>query len=146
MDSSIAPTNPTSYGWDLFISFRGEDTRSNFVSHLGVALQQRGINAFIDYKLPRGENISDSLLETIEESNISIVVISENYATSSWCLDELVKIIECKKRNRQVVFPVFSTRWLPLMYENKQKLLEKVLPNMNQKLDSSTRCNHGGML
>jgi hypothetical protein len=37
---------------------------------------------------------------------ISIIVFSENYASSSWCLDELVKIIECKK-NGQLVVPIF---------------------------------------
>ena len=46
------------------------------------------------------------LLEAIESSKISIIVFSKNYATSTWCLDELVKILECKK-NGQVVFPVF---------------------------------------
>lgn len=107
MDSSVAPTDPSSYRWDVFLSFRGEDTRLKFISHLESALRLRGVNVFIDYKLPRGENISTFLLETIEESKISIVVISEDYASSSWCLDELVKIIECKKYKRQVVLPIF---------------------------------------
>ena len=37
---------------------------------------------------------------------ILIVVFSENYASSSWCLDELVKILECRN-NRQLVLPIF---------------------------------------
>nr|ADI99936.1 TIR-CC-NBS-AAA+ATPase class resistance protein [Cucumis sativus] len=95
--------------FDVFLSFRGEDTRSNFTSHLHMALCQKGINVFIDDdKLPRGEEICTSLLKAIEESKISIVIISENYASSHWCLDELMKIIMCNKsNNRQVVFPVF---------------------------------------
>ncbi|XP_038889774.1 disease resistance protein RPV1-like isoform X2 [Benincasa hispida] len=95
------------WSFDVFLSFRGEDTRSNFTSHLNMALRQRGINVFIDNKLSRGEEISTSLLEAIEESKISIVIISENYASSSWCLNELVKIIMCNKFGGQVVLPVF---------------------------------------
>lgn len=40
-------------------------------------------------------------------SRIAIIVFSRNYATSGWCLDELVKIIECKNQAGQVVLPVF---------------------------------------
>ena len=95
------------WSFDVFLSFRGEDTRSNFTSHLNMTLRQRGINVFIDKKLSRGEEICASLLEAIEGSKISIVVISESYASSSWCLNELVKIIMCNKLRGQVVLPIF---------------------------------------
>ena len=61
----------------------------------------------MDENLERGEDISTSLLETIEQSYLSLVILSENYAFSPWCLDELVKILECKKTMRQIVMPVF---------------------------------------
>ena len=89
--------------YDVFLSFRGEDTRRGFVSHLFEALTQRGIRTFIDNSLHRGENISKELLKVIENSSISIIVFSKNYASSSWCLDELAKIIECTKK----VLPIF---------------------------------------
>ena len=92
--------------FDVFLSFRGEDTRLGFVSHLYNALCQRGINTFIDNNLQRGEEISIGLLKVIESSRISIIVFSENYASSKWCLDELAKIVECKKKG-QLVLPVF---------------------------------------
>ncbi|KAL4597886.1 hypothetical protein ACB092_11G020400 [Castanea dentata] len=92
--------------FDVFLSFRGEDTRLGFISHLYNALCQRGINTFIDDNLPRGEEISTGFLKIIESSRISIIVFSENYASSTWCLDELAKIVECKK-NGQLVQPVF---------------------------------------
>ena len=60
----------------------------------------------MDEKLPFGEEIPAELLEAIESSTISIIVFSENYASSAWCLDELVKILECKK-NGQIVLPIF---------------------------------------
>ncbi|KAH9726273.1 ADP-ribosyl cyclase/cyclic ADP-ribose hydrolase [Citrus sinensis] len=48
-----------------------------------------------------------SLVNAIEASDISVIVFSEGYASSRWCLDELVKILECKKEYAQIVIPVF---------------------------------------
>ncbi|XP_058743017.1 TMV resistance protein N-like isoform X2 [Vicia villosa] len=95
--------------YDVFLSFRGEDTRHNFIGYLRDALRQRGINAFFDDENLRiGEDISPALLKAIEESQISVIVFSVNYASSRWCLGELVKIIECTKRiNKQIAFPIF---------------------------------------
>jgi hypothetical protein len=91
--------------YDVFLSFRGEDTRDNFTAHLYHALRMKGINTFIDDdELKRGEKISPALLKAIELSRISIIVLSQNYASSKWCLDELVKIVETKG---QMVLPVF---------------------------------------
>ena len=92
--------------FDVFLSFRDEDTRFDFVSHLYNALSFQGIHTFIDNDLERGEDISAELLKTIENSTLSIIVFSENYASSAWCLDELVKIIECRENN-QLVLPIF---------------------------------------
>ena len=92
--------------FDVFLSFRGEDTRYGFISHLYEALRKRGIHTFIDDKLPRGAKISAQLFKTIEKSTMSIIVFSENYASSTWCLDELAKIVEYKK-NSELMIPVF---------------------------------------
>ena len=79
--------------FDVFLSFRGEDTRLSFISHLYSALCQWGIKTFIDNNLERGEEISIGLLKIIESSRVSIIVFSQNYASSTWCLDELAKIV-----------------------------------------------------
>ena len=92
---------------DLFVSFRGEDTRDNFTSHLYSALCRQNIQTFIDDQLNRGDEISESLVNAIEASAISVIVFSESYASSRWCLDELVKILDCKKEYAQIVIPVF---------------------------------------
>lgn len=103
--SSSSSSWPTEY--DVFLSFRGEDTRSTFTSTLNGVLRRRNIKVFIDDELNRGDEISSSLLNAIEESIIAVVVFSKSYASSRWCLEELVKIIECKKTYRQIVLPVF---------------------------------------
>ncbi|KAM3215710.1 TMV resistance protein N [Capsicum annuum] len=106
---AIKMTQKNSYwSYDVFLSFRGEDVRKTFVDHLYVALQQKGINTFKDdEKLDRGNSISPDLLRAIEESRIALIVFSKNYANSTWCLDELTKIMECNKRKGQIVLPVF---------------------------------------
>ncbi|XP_050209741.1 disease resistance protein Roq1-like isoform X2 [Mercurialis annua] len=94
---------------NVFISFRGEDTRLNFTSHLYTALIEKKIPipTFIDNNIVRGQEIWPSLVKEIEDSKISIVVLSQNYASSEWCLEELVKILDCFKNNGQMVIPVF---------------------------------------
>ncbi|XP_057990181.1 disease resistance protein RPV1-like, partial [Hevea brasiliensis] len=106
--ASTSSTPPDQYKkWDAFISFRGKDIRKDFLSHLLKALFGKQIKAFLDENLDKGKEISSSLFETIEESYISVVIFSENYAESPWCLDELVKILQCKKTLGQIVLPVF---------------------------------------
>ncbi|KAJ9554666.1 hypothetical protein OSB04_018711 [Centaurea solstitialis] len=93
---------------DVFLSFRGSDTRNTFVDHLYSTLNQRGIYTYKDDKtLPRGETIGPSLLKAIEESQIAVIVFSENYADSSWCLQELAHIMKCKDDRGLIVMPIF---------------------------------------
>ncbi|RDX79531.1 TMV resistance protein N, partial [Mucuna pruriens] len=93
--------------YDVFLSFRGEDTRRNFTSHLYEALRQKKVETYIDYQLEKGDEISPSLIKAIEDSHVSVIIFSENYASSKWCLAELSKILECKKDHGQIVIPVF---------------------------------------
>ncbi|XP_028751252.1 TMV resistance protein N-like isoform X2 [Neltuma alba] len=96
------------YNYDVFLSFRGDDTRKSFTSHLCSALKQAGIEVYMDEeRIEKGENISSSLLEAIESSRISIIIFSKNYAGSSWCLQELEKVMECYKTTHQEVLPIF---------------------------------------
>ncbi|XP_048441623.1 disease resistance protein RPV1 isoform X1 [Pyrus x bretschneideri] len=96
------------WNYDVFLSFRGEDTRNGFTGHLHAALQDRGFDAFIDEdNLKRGGEIKPELLQAIEESRISVIVFSRCYAESRWCLDELVKIMECREKLGQQVLPIF---------------------------------------
>jgi hypothetical protein len=95
--------------WQIFLSFRGEDTRYSFTGFLYDALCRGGFNTFMDDGggLQNGDQISSSLSNAIEASRLSIVILSENYASSTWCLDELVKILECNQSKNQLVWPIF---------------------------------------
>lgn len=93
--------------YDVFLSFRGTDIRSGVLSHLIAALSNAGVNTFEDEKFERGERIMPSLLRAIAGSKIHIILFSNNYASSKWCLDELVKIMECHRTYGNEVLPVF---------------------------------------
>ncbi|KHN09917.1 TMV resistance protein N, partial [Glycine soja] len=82
--------------------------RWNFVSHLYSALSNAGVNTFLDeMNYPKGEELNEGLLRTIEGCRICVVVFSTNYPASSWCLKELEKIIECHKTYGHIVLPIF---------------------------------------
>ena len=94
--------------YDVFLNFRGEDTRRNFVSHLYSSLSNAGINTFLDDdKIDKGQILGPALWQAIEISKICIIVFSKAYAESSWCLDELKRIMECHRKFGHVVLPVF---------------------------------------
>ncbi|CAJ1971379.1 unnamed protein product [Sphenostylis stenocarpa] len=94
--------------YDIFLSFRGVDTRYSFTGFLYYALCREGFKTFMDDKeLEGGDKISSSLIKAIEASRLSIVVLSENYAQSQSCLEELVTILECTKKKNQLVWPIF---------------------------------------
>ncbi|TYH46484.1 hypothetical protein ES332_D11G339000v1 [Gossypium tomentosum] len=94
--------------YDVFLSFRGEDTRKNFTDHLYEALMRNGIHTFRDDpKLEAGEEIAPELFKAIQQSWCSIIIFSETYAFSSWCLEELAEIVKHKNEKRQEVFPIF---------------------------------------
>lgn len=95
--------------YDVFLSFRGVDTRTGFTGHLYSALCRRGILTFMDDDaLGKGEEIAPSLLNAIWKSRMAIVIFSKNYASSTFCLNELVQILERhnSKQNKSI-WPVF---------------------------------------
>ncbi|CAJ2635017.1 unnamed protein product [Trifolium pratense] len=108
MSSSSSSSFPNhQWLYDVFLNFRGEDTRSKFVSHLHASLSNAGINTFVDYQLDKGTELESELLQAIEDSHISIVVFSKTYTESSWCLNELEKIMKCRRNYGQIVVPIF---------------------------------------
>ncbi|XP_021910028.1 disease resistance protein TAO1-like isoform X2 [Carica papaya] len=68
---------------------------------------RKKIQTFIRNKLKTGDAISPAILKAIEASNLSVIVFSKEYASSKCCLEELLKILECRKEKGQIVIPVF---------------------------------------
>ncbi|XP_042482156.1 disease resistance protein RUN1-like [Macadamia integrifolia] len=106
--SSASSRRPSLNNYDVFINFRGQDTRTNFVSLLYKDLMREGIYAYRDSEeLWEGEEICPSLLRAIQGSEISIPVFSKNYSDSKYCLLELAEIWDCHLSNGQTILPVF---------------------------------------
>ncbi|KAI5318461.1 hypothetical protein L3X38_038169 [Prunus dulcis] len=106
--SALPPPSTPPPKYEVFLSFRGLDTRKGFTDYLYNTLMQKGIHIFRDdEQLDSGEPIS-TLLKAIEESQISVVILSKNYATSTWCLDELATMVELAANTKsRLILPVF---------------------------------------
>lgn len=107
--SSSAPSFSTPrWNYDVFLNFSSKDTRRGFTDHLYATLARKGVLTYRDDgQLKRGESISAELLKAIQESRTAIVILSENYASSKWCLDELAMIVKCKREMGLIILPVF---------------------------------------
>ncbi|KAK1437415.1 hypothetical protein QVD17_03206 [Tagetes erecta] len=110
--SSSTYTHPSSRSnqtrFDVFLSFRGEDTRHTFTDHLYTALNRAAIRTFRDNdEIRRGQHLEPEIVKAIQSSRASIVVLSQNYAKSRWCLEELSLILEQKTKGNHFVLPVF---------------------------------------
>lgn len=93
--------------FEVFLSFRGPDTRKGFADCLYYGLTKAGIRVFRDIEgLHIGENLRE-LLVAINNSKICIPILSKGYASSSWCLRELAQMMECSKSTRVEIFPIF---------------------------------------
>ncbi|XP_004308614.1 PREDICTED: disease resistance protein At4g27190-like [Fragaria vesca subsp. vesca] len=107
VDRSLPSSSARQWNYDVFLSFRGPDTRKGITFELYDRLHRRGIKTFMDDQdLQVGDTISPTLLKAIEASKLAIVVLSEKYASSTWCLEELTKICECMKDDNRIL-PLF---------------------------------------
>ena len=85
----------------VFISHRGRDvlegtdTKRQFVSHLKHALDQYGVEAFVDeHSLQVGDSDAwATMLAALRSSRIGIPVLHASFGNSKWCLRELAVMI-----------------------------------------------------
>lgn len=107
----MASSSSSSHVWkyDVFLSFRGEDTRRNIVSHLHKELVNRGVVVTFkdDKRVEIGDSISEEISRAIQDSRFALVILSKNYASSSWCLDELLMIMDLHLKKEIKVVPIF---------------------------------------
>ncbi|XP_056162755.1 disease resistance protein RUN1-like [Syzygium oleosum] len=105
--SSYSSTDLPGVEYEVFLSFRGPNSRKGFVDCLYHGLMDAGIRAFRDNdELPVGGRIS-WLLQAINNSKICIPIFSKDYAESEWCLRELAQMVECSKLTGLEILPVF---------------------------------------
>ncbi|KAJ0809848.1 putative TIR domain, P-loop containing nucleoside triphosphate hydrolase [Helianthus annuus] len=106
--SSSSSTPDHIHRYDVFLSFRGADTRNRFTAHLYKALVEANYDTFLDdEEIETGQPLKPELESAIQSSRASVIVMSKNYASSTWCLDELVLILQQQKKFNQFVIPIF---------------------------------------
>ncbi|KAI9104319.1 hypothetical protein K1719_022891 [Acacia pycnantha] len=87
--------------YEVSLSYNRDEDQDSFPSLLYSTLRKAKISVLKD-------DISNELLQSIiEGSKISIIIFSEQYASSKWCLEELTKIMEFRRAYDHVVLPIF---------------------------------------
>eukprot|EP00253_Pinus_taeda_P003101 PITA_03101 len=98
--TSAAPNSD----YDVFINHRGPDVKKTFASHLYRRLQSYGLRVFLDQpELQRGEYLTPQIEGAIGSASVHVAVFSSGYAESTWCLKELVLMLE----SNSPIVPVF---------------------------------------
>ncbi|CAN1246358.1 Disease resistance protein RUN1 [Linum grandiflorum] len=103
ISSSSDPPYSGKWEYDVFVCFRGEDTRDNITSQLAGRLREHGLRVFTDDRFERTEPI-DNLFSIIA---MSVVIFSKDFAESSYCLDEVATIAGIMRNLGHRVLPVF---------------------------------------
>ncbi|XP_014498999.1 putative disease resistance protein At4g11170 [Vigna radiata var. radiata] len=106
-DKAVSDNSVPRIKHDVFVSFRSEDIRRGFLTHLTNTFQEKKIKAFVDGQTLKGEAIWPSIVGAIEASSISVIIFSPGYVSSEWCLEELAKIFECRVKYGHTIIPVF---------------------------------------
>ncbi|XP_050104948.1 disease resistance protein RPV1-like [Malus sylvestris] len=105
-----------------------------FAQQFSYNFLQKGIKTYL---FRRGEELSfPVLLKVIEESRVSVIVFSENFASSEWCLDELVKILQCKESKQQIVWPIYY-KVNPLDVRDQKGSFGKALADFESKYNKN---------
>ncbi|XP_030518739.2 disease resistance protein L6-like [Rhodamnia argentea] len=126
--------------YQVFLSFRGLDTRRGFTNSLYHALVDAGVRVFIDdVELRPGERISGNLLGAIDDSKLYIPIFSKNYASSHSCLRELAKMVENTSKSeedgkKKVILPIFYDV-KPDDAKLKTALYSKAIRNLEHKME-----------
>nr|XP_011457591.1 PREDICTED: probable disease resistance protein At4g27220 isoform X4 [Fragaria vesca subsp. vesca]XP_011457593.1 PREDICTED: probable disease resistance protein At4g27220 isoform X6 [Fragaria vesca subsp. vesca] len=105
-ESLASSSEPRPWKYDVFLSFRGPDTRKGITAQIRDRLRRSGIITFMDETdLRVGDVISPTLIKAIKESRFAIVILSKKYASSVWCLEELREI--CLSMEESRILPLF---------------------------------------
>ncbi|XP_039162893.1 disease resistance protein RPV1-like [Eucalyptus grandis] len=110
MEKGTSSRASSGSSYEVFLNFQGVDTRHGFTDFLYHGMVGAGILVFRDSEsLHVGKEIGAELLQAIENSKIYIPIFSANYASSCWCLRELVYMVECtlKSNGNKEILPIF---------------------------------------
>ncbi|XP_048133977.1 disease resistance protein RUN1-like [Rhodamnia argentea] len=124
--------------YEVFLSFRGPDTRHEFTDFLYHGLVDAGVRVFKDdTELRKGEVISKKLRSAIKKSKLYIPIFSRTYASSKWCLLELTLMVNnvSMSKDEKTILPIFldvepvDLKLYTPLYKNALRKHEQRYPN-----------------
>ncbi|XP_059076036.1 disease resistance protein RUN1-like [Cryptomeria japonica] len=102
--------------YDAFISCRGPDVTETLAKQLYELLQARGCRVFLECEEKEwGASIPFAIRDGICSSAVHIPIFSKAYAESSWCLEELVLMLE-----------QFDALFIPVFYDAEPWELRRI--------------------
>ena len=103
--STSSDPNSNNSSFDVFISHHGGDTKKTFASHLYHRLHSYGLKVFLDQpELQRGDDFAPQIRGAIRAASVNVAILSQRYAESEWCLNELLWM--CTESKAPII-PVF---------------------------------------
>lgn len=122
----------------VFLAFRGPDTQYNLAHYLYVSLMASGIGVF-NHDDPSliGKDFSNEISNAIDRCEISIPILSSNYSSSPWCLEELARMVDCKRTKGQMILPIFYKVDSSHVRDLSHCFEESILPH-KELVDGST--------
>ncbi|KAJ0256387.1 Toll/interleukin-1 receptor homology (TIR) domain-containing protein [Hirschfeldia incana] len=85
----------------VFLSFRGEQTRKTFLSHLLSSLKKKDITT------TTSSEPCPVSVQALQASLVAIPIISNDHASLDTWVDDLAAIIDCEKKGTLTAVPVF---------------------------------------
>ncbi|XP_024385729.1 TMV resistance protein N isoform X1 [Physcomitrium patens] len=106
--------------YDIFINHRGPDTKLTFVTHLQEGLKEKQYTPFVDKSLGEGKQVFEEIEAAIRDTRVHLAIFSPGYAESKYCLDELVSMLECRRKS-----PNGAVTLVPVFYDVKPQALRR---------------------
>ncbi|XP_014503234.1 TMV resistance protein N-like [Vigna radiata var. radiata] len=91
--------------YDVLINFTGEDIHRKFVSHLNSAFSTVGLTTFLHH--PNAVNTTHIQQPILSHCRVAIVIFTQTYSQSAWCLNQLLQIIKWHQTYCRHVLPVY---------------------------------------
>lgn len=107
--NTASTSTPSGIGNDdsqfhVYINHRGTDARNTLGSHIYRRLRAHGLRVLLDpAELQDGDDLIAQIVGAIRTASLHIAILSPHYAESSWCLDELVLMLE----SGSIIIPVY---------------------------------------
>nr|GEX22810.1 retrotransposon protein, putative, Ty1-copia subclass [Tanacetum cinerariifolium] len=132
--------------YDIFLSFRGIDTRNTFTAYFHKDLKEANYETFYDdEEIEFRKPLKEELVNGIKASRASVIVLSENYASSTWCLEELALILDQYRTSNHIVFPIFY-HVEPIDVRKQQKSFGNAMEKHKRRMEAETNVEEKSQL